>query len=275
MSEGATIVALPGLGDVADATRLISYGLRPKQKPARDESYAELVRRYRRDDDFARLVNAASLGFDLVILDCDERHGLVIASTEESVFGIKITEYARRTGGDNKAAERVLHALAHLGAATLAYPRPADLSNPVYVGRVTVNGVEAFIREAARRLREVAAERGDDVDPPVATPDLEAVWRVFDRRAATPGSGDGRRVPSSTGGIVSKALAFLADQGLMTKRGDTDGGTYVTTSRYRIQVLEAGRRMFSDLVDLGITEVTDGTGTLTAVTWTAADLDRL
>jgi hypothetical protein len=55
----------------------------------------------------------------------------------------------------------VLHALAHLGSATLAYPRPADLSKPFYVGRVTVHGVEAFRREAARRLHEAAAERGE------------------------------------------------------------------------------------------------------------------
>jgi hypothetical protein len=267
--------SVTSLSMVADASRLIAFGLRPRSRPARDEMYAQLVRRFGTDDDFAALVRAVTSGLDLVILDCDERHGLVVASTEASVFAIRMTDYAKRTNGEGKASERVLHALAHLGAATLAYPRPADLSNAAYVGRITVNGVEAFIREATRRLREAAAEHGDDVDPPLDAPDLEAAWRVYDRRASTPGSGDGRRLPSSTGGMVSKALMFLAEQGLLTRRSDQDGGTYATTSRYRIQVLEAGNRMFSELLALGITEVTDGTGTLTPVTWTPQDVDAL
>lgn len=257
---------------VADAARLIAFALRPKLLPVRDETYRGLVRRFRDDDSFAELVRAVAMGLDLVVLDADDRHGLVVASTDDSVFAIKVTEYAKRTGGEGKAAERVLHALAHLGAAALAYPRPADLSNPAYVGRITVHGVDSFVREAARRLAESEAEQGDQPDPDAATPDLESAWRVYSRRAATPGSGDGRRVASSTVGIVGKALAFLADQGMLVRRSSDDGGTYVTTSRYRIQVREAGQRMFAELLSLGITEVTDGTGTLTQIEWTEQDL---
>ncbi|MDO3395061.1 hypothetical protein QWJ41_04990 [Nocardioides sp. SOB44] len=233
------------------------------------------MRRYRDDDGFAELVKAVCLGLDLVVLDVDERHGLVVASTDDSVFAVRMTEYARRTGGEGKAHERVLHALAHLGAATLAYPRPADLSNPAYVGRVSVNGVEAFVREACRHLSDAAVEAGDDLDPSADAPDLEAAWRVYQRRAATPGSGDGRRVASSTIGMVAKALTFLADQGMLTRRSDDDGGTYATTSRYRVQVAEAGSRMFAELLALGITEITDGTGTLTHVEWTEKDVSLL
>lgn len=272
-STGQTTAS--SVGAVADASRLVAFALRPKLRPARDETYAELVSRFRNDDGFAELVKAICLGLDLVILDAEDRHGLVVASGEESVFAVRMTDYARRTGGEGKAAERVLHALAHLGAATLAYPRPADLSNPAHVGRVTVNGVEAFVREACRRLSEAAAEAGDDVDPSADTPDLETAWRVYQRRAATPSSGDGRRVASSTIGIVGKALAFLSDQGMLVKRSDADGGTYATTSRYRIQVAEAGARMFAELLALGITEITDGTGTLTHVEWTDQTASQL
>jgi hypothetical protein len=260
---------------VIDASRLVAFALRPKHRPARDETYAELVRRFHDDDGFAELVRAICLGLDLVILDADDRHGLVVASTDDSVFAVRMSDYARRTGGEGRAAERVLHALAHLGAATLAYPRPADLSNPAYVGRITVNGVEAFVREGCRRLGEAAAEAGEDVDPSADAPDLEAAWRVYRRRAATPGSGDGRRVASSTIGMVGKALTFLADQGMLTRRSDDDGGTYATTSRYRVQVAEAGARMFAELLALGITEITDGKGTLTRVEWTEKDVDHL
>lgn len=260
---------------VADASRLVAFGLRPKQRPARNETYAELITRFRDDDNFAELVNAVCLGLDLIVLDADERHGLVVASTEDSVFAIRMTDYARRTGSEGRAAERVLHGLSHLGAATLAYPRPADLANPAWVGRITVNGVEAFVREAARRLGETVTEAGEDHDPPADTPDLEAAWRVFQRRAATPGSGDGRRVSTSTIGMVGRALKFLADQGMLTYRSDEDGGTYATTSRYQVHVAEAGNRMFAELLALGITEISDGSGTLTHIEWTDQDVAQL
>jgi hypothetical protein len=274
-SSVMTATVVGSLGAVSDASRLVSYGLRPKLRPARDEHYLQLVRRFRQDDDFAALVRAVTCGLNLVALDCDERHGLVVGSVDDSVFSVRMTEYARRTGGEGKAAERVLHALAHLGAATLAYPRLADLSNPAYMGRITVNGVEAFVREATRRLRDAAAEAGEDADPPASAPNLELAWRAYHRRASAPGSGDGRRVASSTIGMVAKALAFLADHGLLTKRSDDDGGTYTTTSRYRIHVIDAGDRMFNELLALGITEVSDGSGSLTQITWSQADVDAL
>lgn len=35
--------------DTADAARLVAFGLQPKTQPARDQEYAELLRRYRED----------------------------------------------------------------------------------------------------------------------------------------------------------------------------------------------------------------------------------
>lgn len=261
--------------NVEAAARLIQYGLRPKAKPARDETYRNLVDRYRSDEDFARLVAGIALGLDLVILDVASAHGIVLGPTEESVFAVRMTEYARRTSGEGRSGERVLHALAHLGAAALAYPRPADLANPARPGRITVRGVEAFVREACRLLQEQAETDGQDTNPPAGAPDLEAAWRLYARRAANPASGDGRKVSSSTTGIVSKALNFLAEQGLLTKTSDTDGGTYATTARYRIQVLEAGQRLFAELTSLGVSTVTDGSGTLIRLEWTPTDVALL
>lgn len=257
----------------ADAARLIGYGFRPKLVPARDDTYRDLVLRARTDDEFAAAVQAVAAGFDLVVLEISDRSGIVVGSTEDSVFAVKITDYARRTGGEGKASERVLHALAHLGAATLAFPRPADLANETYLGRITVDGLEAFVREAAGRLAEAAAET-DTADVATDEPGLEAAWRVYTRRARTGSTGDGRKLASSTTGIVGKALTFLADQGLLVRTGDERRGTFRTTPRYRTQVREAGVVMFDELLRLGITEISDGTGTV-AVGWTAESLAQL
>lgn len=264
-------MSTPNHTAVADAATLVGYALRPRLRPLRDAAYADLVRRYRTQDDFAGLVRAITTGLDLVVLDCDERHGLIVASTTDSVFAMSVTDYAKRTALQ-KASERVLHALAHLGVATLAFPRPADLANPAYVGRVTAQGVEAFVREAGQRLRDQASEAGQPTDAPSDQPDLRAAWSAWDTRAATPSSADGRLVPSSTLGMVNKALQVLVEQGMLTQTSKDHAGTYRTTSRYQVQVREAGRRMFDELLAIGITEVTDGTGSLTPVTWTPADV---
>jgi len=57
---------------------------------------------------------------------------------------------------EQRAADRVLHSVVHLGAAATAFPLPADLANDTHVGRVSVERVDAFIRDAARRLEEQA-----------------------------------------------------------------------------------------------------------------------
>lgn len=47
--------------DAADAARLVAFGLQPKLQPARDQEYAELLRRYREDPPFARLADAVAM----------------------------------------------------------------------------------------------------------------------------------------------------------------------------------------------------------------------
>jgi hypothetical protein len=249
--------------DVADAARLVGYGLRPKLIPARDDGYRQLLRRHRADVQFAALVNAVADGLGLVVLDVSERAGVVLGGVEDSVFAVRMTDYAKRTGGEGRAADRVLHGVVQLAVATLAYPRPADLADDSYVGRVTVEGVDAFVREACRRLDELAAAGGEVADPSVEAPMLEATWRAYSRRTATGATRDARRLFTSTTGMVAKALGFLADQGFLTGTGAEGGGTYRTTPRYQVQVRElAASRAFEELLALGIAVPGDGNGSL-------------
>ncbi|MFE9094438.1 hypothetical protein [Streptomyces sp. NPDC007264] len=247
--------------DAADAARLVAFGLQPRLQPARDLEYAELLRRYREDPPFARLADAVAAGLGLVVLEVSPRAGMAVTAAEDSVFAVRMSDYARRTSADS--GDRFLHGLAHLAVAALSFPRPEDLADDGYIGRVTVHGIDAFVRQACRRLEERAEEQGENTDPATGAPGLEAAWRIWARRSATGATKDARRLAGSTTGIVGKAVAFLTDSGFLQRTGDENGGTYRTTARYQLQVRDmAGSAALSELLDLGIVPVTDGTATL-------------
>ncbi|MGW3245626.1 hypothetical protein [Streptomyces sp. NPDC001070] len=237
--------------DAADAARLVSFGLQPKLLPARDAEYAELIRRYREDQPFSRLADAVAAGLGLVVLEVSPRAGMALAAAEDSVFAVRMGDYSRRAASD--AGDRFLHGLAHLATAAMAFPRPEDLADDAYIGRVTVNGIDGFLRQACRRLEERAEEQGENTDPASDAPGLEAAWRVYVRRSSTGATKDARRLAGSTTGIVGKAVAFLVDSGFLQRTGDESGGTYRTTARYQLQVRDmAGSAAMAELLDLGI-----------------------
>ncbi|MEU5978116.1 hypothetical protein [Streptomyces sp. NPDC047315] len=247
--------------DAADAARLVSFGLQPKLLPARDAEYAELLRRYRDDAPFARLADAVATGLGLLVLEVSPRAGMAISAGEDSVFAVRMGDYARRTSADS--TDRFLHGLAHLAVAAMAFPRPEDLADDAYIGRITILGVDGYVRQACRRLEERADERGDNTDPATDAPGLEAAWRVYSRRSATGATKDARRLAGSTTGIVGKAVAFLADSGFLQRTGDDAGGAYRTTARYQLQVRDmAGTAAMAELLELGVVPVSDGSPTL-------------
>ncbi|MEU6818719.1 hypothetical protein [Streptomyces sp. NPDC046860] len=247
--------------DAADAARLVAFGLQPKLQPARDQEYAELLRRYREDGSFARLADAVATGLGLVVLEVSPRAGMAVTAAEDSVFAVRMGDYARRATADS--ADRFLHGLAHLAVAALAFPRPEDLADDSYIGRVTVNGVDAFVRQACRRLEERAEQSGENTDPVTDAPGLEAAWRIWARRSATGATKDARRPAASTTGIVAKALGFLTDSGFLQRTGDDHGGTYRTTARYQLQVRDmAGGAALAELLELGVVPETGGTASL-------------
>jgi hypothetical protein len=252
--------------DVESASRLVALGMRPKLVPARDPGYAELVRRYGEDDVFKDVVHRVASGLGLVVLAVGAQSGAVVAATEESIFEIRMDEYARRTALANRQADKVLHGLAHLAVAALAFPRPDDLGNDSYVGRVSVDQVDAAVRDACRVLQERVAGTGENSDPLTEAPELEAVWRAWSRRPPTAATKDGRASDATTRGIVGKALRFLAEQGFLVPVGaESQGGTgtFRTTARYQVQVRElAARRAFDELLELGVLPVTSTLGTL-------------
>ncbi|MDH6227995.1 MULTISPECIES: hypothetical protein [Streptomyces] len=259
--QAAAVTPAVSPADTSDAARLVAFGLQPKLQPARDQEYADLLRRYREDPPFARLADAVATGLGLVVLEVSPRAGMAVTAAEGSVFAVRMGDYARRASSDT--ADRFLHGLAHLAVAALAFPRPEDLADDGYIGRLTVNGVDAFVRQACRRLEQRAEEQGENTDPASDAPGLEAAWRIWSRRSATGATKDSRRLAGSTTGIVAKAVAFLADSGFLQRTGDEGGGTYRTTARYQLQVRDmASGAAMGELLELGVVPVSDGTATL-------------
>lgn len=253
--------------DAADAARLIALGMRPRLLPARDLIYSDLVRRHLEDDTFADLTRVIADGLGLAVLACTPQTGLVLAATDQSLFEIRIDEYARRAAfRERRDVEKVLHGLIHLAVAAIAYPRPDDLANDSYIGRVSVEQVDALVREACRMLDEKAAMAEENNDPLDDAPNLERTWRVYARRPAAAVTKDGRLAPDATRSMITKALRFLTDQGFLVAVSNEGGGMHRTTPRYQVQVRElAAEAAFAELLDLGVVTVTDGTGTLRTI----------
>ncbi|MQA62979.1 MAG: hypothetical protein GEU86_16150 [Actinophytocola sp.] len=254
--------------DVEAAARLIACGLRPKQVPARDVGYADLVRRYREDSGFKQLTNAVAAGLGLMVLDVSQQAGAVLAATDESVFEIKMDSYARQSKiRERRETEKVMHGVIHLASAALGFPRPDDLANDTYVGRVSVDQVEAVVREACRILDERAATAEGNDDPLSDAPELEQAWRAYARRPATAATKDGRIAPDTTRGMITRALRFLSEQGFLVHVSTEGGGTYRTTPRYQVQVRElAADAAFTELLELDVVAVAAAGGSLRATT---------
>src|SRR5215475_11254522 len=124
--------------DVTEAARLLALGMRPKLQPARDLTYADLIRRFTEDDDFKEVTESIAEGLGLTILAASLRTGLVLGPMTESVFEQRFEDYARRVSlGERRDLVKVLHGLAHIAIAALAFPRPDDLAADTYVGRVS------------------------------------------------------------------------------------------------------------------------------------------
>jgi hypothetical protein len=253
------------LADAAEAAKFITLGMRPRLLPSRDLVYLDYVRRYKEDETFAELTEAVANGLGLAVLGCSQQTGLVLAATSGSLFEMKMDEYSRRAALRH-SPEKTLHGLIHLAVAAVAYPRPADLADDFYIGRVSVEQVDAVVREACRMLDEKATATEESLDPLEDAPALEKTWRVYARRPSAAATKDGRLLPDTTRSMISKALKFLAEQGFLSHVNGEGGGTYRTTPRYQVQVRElAADSAFAELLELGVVTVGDGRGTLHTV----------
>ncbi|MGW2846378.1 hypothetical protein [Streptomyces sp. NPDC001274] len=253
------------MDDAEDAAKLIAFGMRPRQRPAKDRVYRDLVVRYRAEGDFQGLVERMARGLGLKVLGATQDIGVALAALPNSVFEMKLEDYVR-VAKQRGEGERLLHGIIHLAVAALAYPRPDDLGNDGYTGRVSADAVDRAVRDTCDRLREKAevAEAGGDT--PTDSPELEKVWSAYARRPEAALTKDGRLAMNSTKGMITRALNFLTERGFLAVVGAGEDGWYRTTPRYQLQVRElAATSAFEELLALGVVPISSH-GSL----WTAS-----
>jgi hypothetical protein len=257
------VTSAAALADIEDVSAFLAFGVRAKLVPSRSDAYLRLVRRYIADSEFATEVHAAAKGWGLSILDVSVRSGLVLVPQAGSLFEIKMDDYVRMSSRENRDREKVLHGIVHLAAAALCFPRPDDLADDAYIGRVSVASVDIIVRETCRLIQDRIDGTAEGGDPTSGASELEEAWRVYMRRPETASTRNSKQNPVTTLGIASRALRWLADRGLLVQVSEEDGGTYRTTGRYQVHVRElAAHAAFQDLVSLGVQLPITGDGGL-------------
>ncbi len=224
-----------------DVGRLIAFGLRPRQTPARNADYAALVAKWHADKEFAADVAAVAGSQGLRILECSRLHGLVLAAAdEESPYAMRVDDYLKVT-----AEQRLLHGFVHLAIALAAYPTAADLDVEDRVPRVVAEDVATLVARLVARIRETAGNQ----DPVANEPLLEPLYRVIARAPDAKKAADDRSNPRTYVGAVKKALNILVDQGLADVDQDHPD-TWKMRTRYRLHVLDAAGTAGDALAEL-------------------------
>ncbi|MFI9100525.1 hypothetical protein ACIGXA_08350 [Streptomyces fildesensis] len=243
--------------DAEAAGRLIGYGFKPKVRPARDSVYAGLVKRFAEDPDFETAVTRYAAGMGLRVIAVTSRAGMVHTALPGSVFETRMDQYARHVRmRESREAERILYGITHLAVAALAFPRPEDLADDGYQGKVRVSAVDRLVRSVCRVLAERVAESEESQDPPADAPELEKAWRVYERRPEVAPTKGGRLGAQATRALIGRALVHLVDRGMFFQgRPDPEDGEkiFTATHRYQLHVRElASTRAYEELIELGV-----------------------
>lgn len=210
------------LQDLADAGRLVAWSAKPKERPARNGAYAELVHRYFDDNAFAELVHSYAAGLDLHVT-VDRVVGVIAVAEPESPLRLTATDFHQQLKSTQRKATT---AAALLGVFRVAFPAPAHLDNETRVPQISVGSIVAYLSDA------VAQMAADATDAPAGAAELREVWRVW---AALPQgrSGAERSSVNTASGQVRKVCEILESQGMLA-RIDGNGESWRGTPRLRV-----------------------------------------
>jgi hypothetical protein len=191
--------------DVVDAARLMAFAAQPKVYAGQQSVYAELLHRYRTEDEFRRTFEALITGLDLHVLDVTNR-SLIIGAGLDSPFAFKLSEYHK----SDRLDQRVLRGLILLGIAVFCYPTARSLEESS-LPPVTAREVDDFLRAACSQLQKSAPPATDAE----AEPGLELAWQLYLRQAPVKAADRKRRGRSATIDLIEQTLDDMVEWGLV------------------------------------------------------------
>jgi hypothetical protein len=219
--------------DASQAGQLVGYALDAHRYPGADETYADLLRRYRLDSAFQEVVDSFCSGLGLTVLAAADQ-GLMLTPDSDSVFAMT-TVNDFETGLNPQ--QRVVYGLVMLCIASTAYPLEGDLER-VGVIRIKISRIERVARETVRTILDAMLLDEEDPDEN----ELLLAIRVLDAMPTISPSGVTRRSRSNSLGLITAVFDSLVEQGqarlvgAKTSDGDTE---YQLLERFRLNVQEA------------------------------------
>jgi hypothetical protein len=235
--------------DLVDVGRILGWASRTRETPGRHDDYHRVVTRYRNEPDFAAMVDTVFTGAGLYLL-VDDRDGIIVTANLDSPLRVTIGDIMKRAQPHHRA---VIGAVI-LAVARTAYPEPAMLDDPDRVAVFTTQAVVDTLDRAAQQHADDTSEDGGADDTEIES------WRRWQALTATRPNAQ-RRSANERPGIVNRVCQILTDAGYLTKRGDTDGGTWVARPRLRhaVAALCEDSDLFAQIS--GLTDVNPGPAT--------------
>lgn len=225
---------------VRQAARLVYKALHTTLSPVNDQEYRELLAQYRANPAFATQVQDVATGMELIILDVSERGLIVVPSSRESRFAIRMTDI--RTGLDVTQKASLL--LAHVAIAAVFFPTTDGLDDDNYTPPPAfVSTCRDTLHALARRLRESSNLPAD------VPPELAPGWESVSAMPLVLPAGQ-RASANSLVGIVKLALGHMQANGLVRLDRDAEDDasvTYTATYRLRVQLRELALRRLFDI----------------------------
>ena len=229
-----------------NAARLVYKALQTSLSPVNDLQYRELLDLYRADPKFAGAVQEVAEGLELVVLDFSERGLIVVPTSRESKFSVRMADIRTNLKADQKAGLL----LAHVAIAAVFYPTTDGLDDDNYIPPpANLAQFRDVLFALARRLKDAG---GDVQDVPL---ELAPGWELICAMpTAVPASQ--RASASSLTGLIGLALSHMVSGGLA--RIDRDSSdeeliTYTATHRLRVQLRELTLRRLFELAQTSST----------------------
>lgn len=240
----------PTQPSVREASRLVYKAIQTTLSPTNDQQYRHLLDLYRANPDFATAVQEVAEGMELVVLDFSERGLVVVPTSRESKFSVRLADIRTNLKPDQKAALL----LAHVAVAGVFYPTTDGLDDDNYVPLpANVAQFRDSLNALARRLKDAS---GDVKDIPL---EVAPGWELICAMPSMVPSSQ-RASANSVTGLIGLALTHMVSAGLVRvdrDSADDEQVTYTANHRLRVQLRELTLRRLFELAQTGTTNAVE------------------